>query len=134
MSKREPLAHHVVAEEPVPARLLDGVPETLGRERVLAADVDVAAIARRSRSPAIVSASITANGSCSITHAVLERAGLGFVGVADEVVRPGRLLGDGLPLHPVGNAAPPRPMSLASVTSRMTPSGPSVDEPAASAS
>ena len=26
--------------------------------------------------------------------------------------------------RPVGNAAPPRPMSLASLTSRMTPSGP----------
>ena len=47
---------------------------------------------------AIVIASTIANGSPSRSDAVLERAGLGLVGVAHEVVRLGRLGGDRGPL------------------------------------
>ena len=42
--------------------------------------------------------SISANGSPSITTRSLNVPGLGLVGVADQVVRAGRLAGDGLPL------------------------------------
>ena len=55
--------------------------------------------------------------------AVLERARLRLVGVADEVVRLRGLARDRLPLQPVGNAAPPRPSRRDSVTSRTTSAG-----------
>ena len=50
--------------------------------------------------PAIVSASIDRERILLHHDPVLERPGLGFVGVADEVVRPHGLLRDRLPLHP----------------------------------
>ncbi len=76
-----------------------GVHEPVPRERVLAAQVQVAVLAagrvgRRSSSP-------RSRERILLDHdPVLERARLGLVGVADEVVRPDRLPGDGLPLAP----------------------------------
>ena len=55
-------------------------------------------------------------------HPVLERAGLGLVGVADEVVRVGSVLRDRLPLHTGGERRAPTPRSFASLSSRITPS------------
>jgi hypothetical protein len=74
--------------------------------------------------PAIVMASTRAKGSSSMQDAVLEGAGLGLVGVADEVVGPQDALATASHLRPVGKAAPPRPTSLASVSSRITAAGP----------
>ena len=45
-------------------------------------------------------------------HAILERAGLGLVGVADEVVGRAGWSATASHLRPVGKAAPPRPTSF----------------------
>src|SRR5690606_7041966 len=90
-------AGHVVAEPAVFAGLLDRVRDALERERVLAAEVDVTVLG--------------ADGERGDRHglddregvaleqdAVLERAGLGFVRVADDVARARRLPRDSVPL------------------------------------
>ena len=92
MSKRDRVAHHGVAEQAARARLRDRALQPRDRQRILAADVDVAAARSRSRTPAIVIASTTRERILFHQHAVLERARLRLVGVADEVVRARRLL------------------------------------------
>ena len=95
----------------MPTGLLDGVPETGGRERILTPDVDVAAIAP-GRVPGDRERLDHRERILLHDDAVLERSRLGFVGVADEVVRPDRLLGDGLPFHPRGERRSPTPHEL----------------------
>ena len=100
------------------------------RERVLAADVEVAVlaagrVARRSSSPRS-----RANGSPSMITRSLNVPGLGLVGVADQVVRAPRLARDGVPLRPIGNAAPPRPTSVRVDHLADHALGPEVDRPA----
>ncbi len=80
------------------ARFLDRVLEALGRVRVLAADVEVALLAS-GRDAGDRERFDHRERVLLRDHAVLERAGLALVGVADEVVRMHRLLGDRLPLH-----------------------------------
>ena len=71
--------------------------DALGRERVLAAEVEEAL--RRAGRVGLDRHALD-EGERVVLHEdpVLERAGLGLVGVADEVVRLGRLAGDGAPL------------------------------------
>ena len=80
-------------------RAVDRVLQPLVRERVLRADVDERALAagrvRGDRDRLDQPERILLH-----EDAVLERAGLGLVGVADEVVRRCRLTRDRLPLHP----------------------------------
>ncbi len=89
-------------------RQLDRVFEPRGREWVLAADVDEALLGTRRVAG---DRERLQDGERIVLHQdpVLERAGLGFVGVADEVVGLDRLLRDRLPLHTCGErrAAPP---------------------------
>ena len=84
-------------EEPALARLDDRDLKPSQRERVLAAEVDVAVLAagrvRGDRHRLDQRERIALEH-----HAVLERARLGFVGVADQVVRTSRLASDRLPL------------------------------------
>ena len=124
MSNAKPWPRTSLAEEAVAPRLRERVLERGERLRVLAAHVDVAALAagrvRGDRHRLDQRERIALD-----EHAILERARLGLVGVADEVVRPHRLARHCLPLAPVGKAAPPRPASFESFTSRITPSGPS---------
>ena len=111
------------AEQARGARRVDGVLQARGRERVLAADVDEALVAAR--------------GERGDRHrfddrerialhqdAILERARLGFVRVADQVVRRAGCVRTASHLRPVGNAAPPRPISFDAVTSAITASAP----------
>ena len=92
----EALAEHVVAEIPAAPRLGDRGLERVLRLGVLAADVDVAALAAgcvggdRHRLDQRERVALH-------DHPVLERAGLRLVGVADEVVRAHRLPRDRLP-------------------------------------
>ena len=98
-------------------RRVDRVLRAAVRERVLGADVDEAL--RAARREAGDRHRLDERERVALhQHAVLERARLRLVGVADDVVRLRRLARDGLPLVPVGNAAPPRPSSRDSVTSR----------------
>src|SRR5206468_10849224 len=87
----ESLAHDVVAQEPAPTALVDRGPQPLVRQRVLAPDVEEAGLA---------AGRITGDGQrlddgegvALHHHTVFERAGLGLVGVAHEVVWADRLL------------------------------------------
>ena len=105
--EREALAHHVVAEESALPRLVERVLERVQGLRVLAAQVEVAVLAarrvRRDRHRLDDRERVAFQ-----QHAVLERPRLRLVGVAHEVVRPGRLACDGLPLDArrEGGAAP----------------------------
>ena len=94
----ETLAHHVRAEEAAGPGVRDGVPQPRLGQRVLAPDVDVTLLR-----PAGVAHDRERfeQGVRVLLHQypVLERAGLGFVGVADHVVRPDRVGGHRLPLH-----------------------------------
>ncbi len=90
MSKRRPRPCTFVAEQAgarAPARW---------RSRAVRGPADTRRAGRRSRArqpvakPAMVIASTIAKGSLLEQHAVLEGAGLGLVGVADQVVRPRR--------------------------------------------
>jgi hypothetical protein len=85
-------------EEAAGAGLLDGVPQPRLRQRVLAPDVDVALLR-----PAGVAHDREGfqQGVRVLLHQdpVFERAGLGLVGVADDIVRPDRIGGHRLPLH-----------------------------------
>ncbi len=80
-----------------PPRAGDRVADPRLGQRVLAADVEVALLApdreRLDRHRLDDRERVALH-----EHAILERAGLGLVGVADEVVRLGRLGGDGGPL------------------------------------
>ena len=121
----EALAHHVVAEEAsgrAPASIAFSSIEVA--MRVLAPDVEEPLL-RPGREAGDRQRLDHRERVVLHQDAVLEGAGLGLVRVADEVVRAHRLLRDRLPLHARGNAAPPRPSSFASFSSRITPSGPS---------
>ena len=95
--EREPGSHDVVAEESTCTHFRERVLDPRVGERILGTDVDEAALA-------------TGRECCDRhrldeckrillhQHAVLERAGLGLVRVADEVVRLRGLLRDGFPL------------------------------------
>ena len=102
------VAHHVVAEEAVHAGLVDGVAKPSVGQRVLAAQVEVAPLAAgreagdRHR--------LDQRERVALHHdAVLERARLGLVGVADQVMRRTGRRATASHLRPVGKAAPPRP-------------------------
>ena len=97
---------------------VDRVLQARGRERILAADVDEALVAAgRERGDR----HRFDDRERIVLHqdAILERARLRLVGVADQVVRVRRLRRARPPTSvPVGNAAPPRPISFDAVTSR----------------
>ena len=110
--EREAVAEHVVAEQAPLARLLDRVLEPVLRERVLAAQVEVAVLAagrvRGDRHRLDQRERVALHD-----HAVLERARAR----TRRRCRPGSAGRRGWRatashLRPVGNAAPPRPMSL----------------------
>ena len=98
MSKREALAEDVVAEVAA-ARAPRRAPcsSACCGERVLAAHVEVAVLAA-GREGGDRHRLDERERVALHQHAVLERAGLGLVGVADQVVRARRLAGDGVPL------------------------------------
>jgi len=89
-------AHHVVAEQAVCACLREGVLEPRVRERIFGSDVEVAELAaRRERSDR--HRLDERKRILFHQHAVLEGSRLRLVGVADKVVRPCRLVRDGIP-------------------------------------
>ena len=97
MSKANPAAEHVGAEEPALAGRVDRRLERAPRPRVLAAQVD----------PPVLAPGGEGGDRHRLDHGervaldqhpVLEGAGLGLVGVAHEMVRVRRLAGHGLPL------------------------------------
>src|SRR6185369_3317374 len=99
--EREPPAQSVGAQQPRRARRLDRAGHPLGGQRVLAAQVEVAALAA-GRVAGDRHALDDRERILFHQQAVLERARLGLVGVADQVVRPGRRLRDRVPLAPGG--------------------------------
>src|SRR5206468_11585513 len=93
----ESLAHHVRAQQTSRARSRERRLDALEGQRIFTPDVDVALLAaRRERGDR----HRFDEGERILFHenAILERAGLRFVGVADEVVRARGLLRDGFPL------------------------------------
>ena len=92
----QPLTEDVLPEVATVPGLLERVVENVVRLRVLATQVDVAARAvgrvRRDRHRLDHRKRVAFEQST-----ILERARLGLVGVAHEIVRPGRLPGDSLP-------------------------------------
>ena len=122
---------HVGAEQPARAGLLDGVPQPLRPP----ADIRRGCRCSPARAPSANAGDRHRldHGERILLHqhAVLEGAGLGFVGVADDVVRPDRLAGHRVPL--AARWGRPRrrgPGASASVTSLITPSGPICQRPA----
>ena len=95
--EREPLAEDVLAEEPAEPRLGERLAEHVVRVGILAAEVDVAVLdvgrVGGDRHRLDQGERIALDDD-----AVLERAGLGLVGVADQVVRPCGLARHRLPL------------------------------------
>jgi hypothetical protein len=90
-------AHHVVAEEPL-VRALAMAFSSRASHGVLAAQVDVALL--RGHGEAGDGHGLDQGERIALHHhAVFERAGLGLVGVAHDVVRTRGLLGHRLPLH-----------------------------------
>src|SRR6185436_20122122 len=87
---------NVVAEEVVSARGVDGVLDAGRAERIFAPNVEEAALTPRGKSGDRHRLDDGERIALE-QHAILERAGFGFVRVADEVVRTGRLFGDGIP-------------------------------------
>src|SRR5206468_12504632 len=96
--EREAAAHDVVAEEAAGARVRDRVLEPVVHQRILGAHVDEAVLAAR-RVRGDRHRLDEREGIALHQDAVLERAGLRLVAVADEVVRVRRLPGDGVPLR-----------------------------------
>ena len=92
---------------------LDRVLEPRGRERILAADVEEALLGA-GREPGDRQRLDDRERILLHQHAVLERAGLGLVGVADEVVRPDGLLATASHFTPGGErrAAPPEELRV----------------------
>jgi hypothetical protein len=78
------------------ARLLDGVLEPPLSERVLAPQVDVAALAARCVSGDRHRLDHRERVSLE-DHAILERPRLGLIGIADQIVRAAGLAGDSSP-------------------------------------
>ena len=97
----EALAQDVGPEQARGARRGDGASSALGRQRVLAPDVDVAALAAGGVGR---DGHRLDEGEGVLLHedTVLEGPGLGLVGVADEVVRARRLLATASHLRPAG--------------------------------
>ena len=94
----EALAHDVRTEEPPGTGLLDGVPQPRLGQRVLTPDVEVALL--RTAGIAHDRDGFQQGERVFLhQHPVFEGARLGFVGVADDVVRPDRVGGHRLPLH-----------------------------------
>src|SRR4029077_19269626 len=89
-------AEDVIAEESVRVRLGDRARETFGADRVFAANVEKAALAA-GREPGDRHRLDDRERIAVEQHAILERPRLGFVGVADEIVRTRRLLRDRFP-------------------------------------
>ena len=89
----EASAHQVLAEQTMLPSPIECALETRSGERVLAAEVDEAAL-RAGCEPGDREGFDHREGVILHEHPVLERAGLGFVRVAHEVVGP-----DGLPSH-----------------------------------
>ena len=105
----------------------DGVLEPECGERVFTADVDVAVLAARGER-ADRHRLDDRERVLLHQHAVLEGARFRLVRVADEVVRLRAVcFATASHLRPVGNAAPPRPISFDAVTSAITASAPIVE-------
>src|SRR5690606_14316782 len=110
-------AGDVIAEPALFAGALDRMGDALERERVLAAEVDVAVLGadgeRRDRHGLD-----DREGIALEQDAVLERAGLGFVRVADDVARARRLPRDRVPLPAGGErgAAAPEEAGVRDLT------------------
>ena len=118
----EARAHDAVAEDAVLVRLLDRPLQDLRRLRVLAADVDVAGVGLHrpaaDRAPLDELVRVVLH-----EEPVLERARLGLVGVADQVLGLSWSLGMKLHLRPAEKPAPPRPRRPDFLTSSMIASG-----------
>ena len=91
------LAHHPIAKKAGRARLRQCAEQSRGGERILAANIDVALLAT-GREPSDGHRLDDRERVLFHQHAIFERAGLRFVGVADHVVRPRGGLRDRLPL------------------------------------
>ena len=126
MSKRTPLPRTSSPSSPRARASAIARGEPLGRERVLAADVEEASLAARGEA---------GDGHrlddreriLLHQHAVLERARLGLVGVADDVVRAHGRLRDGLPLAPRGESRAAATDELRVVISRIDARGAEVE-------
>ena len=125
MSNANAVAHHVLAQQAARPRRVDGVLEPLGGQRILAAHVDESLLAP-GREGGDRHRLDEAERVAFHDDPILERARLGLVGVADQVVRPHRLVRDGVPL-PCRWGTPRRPAPAAWRRSprESTPSGPS---------
>ena len=98
-------AQHVVAQQAGRARLADRVLQPLARQRVLAAEVQVAA--RGADGEALDRHRLDERERILLEdEPVLERPRLGLVGVAHDVARRGRLRRDGGPLATGGERGP----------------------------
>jgi hypothetical protein len=97
----DPLAEHVLAEQPPRSRLRDRVRDPFGRQRVFAPDVDEPELAP-GREAGDRHRLEQRERVLFHQHAILERAGLRLVGVAHEIVGPDRIGSDGRPLAPGG--------------------------------
>ena len=93
----QPAAQNVVAKEPVFVGGVDRVLHALRRQRIFAAQVDVALASAGNKT---ADRDALDHGKRISFHqdAVLERARLGFIGIADEVVRAARILLKQMPL------------------------------------
>ena len=119
------MAHHVGAEEAAVVGGGDGALQGAERPGVLTPQVDVAPLA--ARGPAGDGHGLEHGEGVALQEdPVFEGPRLGLVGVAHQVVGPDGLGRHCRPLPPGRKAAPPRPTSLESVTSRITPAGPRV--------
>ena len=94
----EPGAENVLAQEPVGIGFVDGPFEHVLHMEELAANIDVGDL----RSDGVAGNRASFDQQVRIPlhqEVVLERSRLAFVGVAGDVLRPGRLLVDELPFH-----------------------------------
>src|ERR1051325_4370131 len=90
-------AEDVLPKEAVSSRFVDRVLHAMRAERVFTANVEESTLTS-CREPSDRHRLDDREGIAVEQHAILERTGLGFVGVADQIVWARRLLGDGIPL------------------------------------
>ena len=108
----EPLAENIFAEEVLPSRFFDGLDENLRAVGHFAPDINVG----RMRADRIAGDENALDKLVRIVMEklpILERAGLGFVGVANQINRLTGALGEKTPLHAAGETRATAPAHLA---------------------